>query len=127
MSHSRFGFPSGKSWEPKYPEIASDRRSVPQSPPEVSDTGFVPAPPTSHLSGFRLIAPETDDFSARFQGPRIYVRFRAKGKSPASEYWYSFDSFATARDLFEQLRSAEHPGKVIPLLESACLKYEKNW
>jgi hypothetical protein len=117
--------PTGPQWQPKFPGFSRPPNKGSQREGELSplsasgDILWVPAPPTSHLEGFRLY--DADDekiggFIRKFLGGEssIQIRFKPSGKqTSATEYHYYFSDAKEARGVFQQLVEAEHPGEIV--------------
>ena len=73
------------------------------------ESQWIPAPDSSHLSGFRFV----DRRNSRNGGPsEVWVKFGGKKGKPISTYKYLFYSYDEADKAFGELSSAGQPGKV---------------
>ena len=118
MAKSRFGFDTkkGSPWTPKYPEFATETRET-AILPDAESAGYggqwFDAPGTSHVAKFALYD-DRNNIMVKYRGAIIDVQFKIPIKTGQSIYRYYFDNnFAEARRVFELLKNAEHPGKVV--------------
>jgi hypothetical protein len=113
MAKSRFGFPQGAPWTPKYPEFATERRATPETAEAYSYENWIDAPETSHVARFAALL-DPKGLVEKYNGAIIRVQFKERTKQGKSFYQYFFDkNFVEAERVFELLKNAEHPGEII--------------
>lgn len=124
-------------WQPSFPAQAAGDGALYQPRADSTEDAprpgkpYEPAPPTSHLHGWRTF---TDSFSRKFVAESygfargnclLEVVFRAKGKSAQTQYYFAFPTPEACERWADVLRGAARPGEHIPDVQAACLAYKR--
>ncbi len=126
MAPGRMARRPGETWDPKFPDYATDpswtRKVGTITPPEIWKPKFdrhrlmwIPAPPPSHLLSFAfddsrtLLAKKTPEGGYYVDSPRdlpdsaIYVKFKGKNNRPVVSYGYFSKNHALLDYIFKEM------------------------
>lgn len=111
------------TWQPQFPAFAdvprSEGRSGPVADPASHEDGgaeWVQAPASSHLWGYRFFDARKLKFLKLLFGgeSHLEIRFKPSGRQTAyTTYRYVFKDAAEGERVFERLKAAPQPGKVV--------------
>lgn len=103
-----------RPWDPKYPDFATDRRSVPADEFEPANLDrWVDAPHDSHVARFLLEA-DPKSILGKYVGAVLHVEFKQPTQQGMSFYQYFFGKdFERAREVYRKMRATVHPGEIV--------------
>lgn len=119
-----------EQWKPIYPDFAIrpegglDEKeqgvttTVMDVDAVVKEIQWNPTPNDSHVDSFayesmRITSPFYSREARRNGHSMLHVRFKEKGRIPRTHYIYEFTDDRSGEGVFDQMKAAEHPGKIV--------------